>query len=95
MKLYLASLVCFAAAVVARQPSVLIFNTPVNVVECDPLVITWSGGKGVCPTFHPSFRLVTRFLELSPEEIRMETPSSPSASKPVMRTTWVVNFASA
>ncbi|KIJ69273.1 hypothetical protein HYDPIDRAFT_185116 [Hydnomerulius pinastri MD-312] len=43
MKFSLASLGCFVAVVAAQ--GILVINTPANVVECEPTLITWSGGE--------------------------------------------------
>ncbi|KAH7889352.1 hypothetical protein F5I97DRAFT_515248 [Phlebopus sp. FC_14] len=42
MKSALGYLACFIAAVTAQ--GVFVINTPSNVVQCEPVLITWSGG---------------------------------------------------
>ncbi|KAN0077078.1 hypothetical protein V8E55_010933 [Tylopilus felleus] len=77
MRFYLASLAYLAAAaVVAGQSTALTINTPLKVVECEPLLIPWSGGKA--PYSLEGFVTRVSFLELS-EHFHTNPLSSPSA----------------
>ncbi|KAH7926305.1 hypothetical protein BV22DRAFT_1033021 [Leucogyrophana mollusca] len=78
MKLALTSLTLFAAV----AQSVLVINTPAIVLECEPTLLTWSGGKS------------PYFLTVNPGG----DPSSPALECLGEQTgtsyTWTVNIAS-
>ncbi|KAF9223399.1 hypothetical protein BS17DRAFT_706072 [Gyrodon lividus] len=62
MKTTFASLALFVAGALAQ----LTINTPANVVECEPTLISWSGGtapyflvcKAICPLSIPDFNSI-------------------------------------
>ncbi|KAG7099828.1 hypothetical protein E1B28_001636 [Marasmius oreades] len=53
-----------AAIATSVQAQNLVINTPVNLVECKPALLTWAGGKGdVVDGNNPSGPPIERFPE--------------------------------
>ncbi|KAG2074261.1 hypothetical protein BDR04DRAFT_1008721 [Suillus decipiens] len=86
MKFSVASLALFVAGSLAQ----FTINTPSNVVECQPTLLTWSGGVGELFE-HALFQVITSVLPgATPNGVALENLGQQNGTS----VTWICNIAS-
>ncbi|KAG2036941.1 hypothetical protein BDR03DRAFT_865152 [Suillus americanus] len=86
MKFSVVSLLLFVAGTLAQ----FTINTPANVVECQPTLLTWTGGTGELfehPVLRPYFSILPG---ASPNGVALEDLGQQNSTS----VTWVCNIAS-